>query len=173
MNARTRHGALALVATAALAACAQQQPAPAATPTPDTRAAEEATLRSQIKDWAAAAQAKDAAKFVSVYADDAKVMMANAPDLEGIAAIREALPAMMQDPNFALSFEADTVVVARSGDLAYEHGSYSMTMTGPNKKPAPETGHYVVVWRKEPGGSWKVVIDAPISDPPAAAPSQH
>lgn len=162
---------LIVVATLALAACAQQQPAPAATPTPDTRAAEEATLRSLIKDWSAAAQAKDAAKFVGLYADDARVMMANAPDLEGIAAIREGLTAMMQDPNFALSFEADSVVVARSGDLAYEHGSYSMTMTGPEKKPATETGHYVVVWRKEPGGSWKVVVDAPISDPPGAAAS--
>lgn len=50
---------------------------------------------------------------------------------------------MMQDPNFALSFSADTIVVARSGDLAYEHGSYSMTMSDPQKKPAMQKGHYI------------------------------
>lgn len=154
---------LAGFAVAVLAACAQQAPAPTAAP--DTRAADEATLRGVIKDWAAAAQAKDATKFVSVYADDATVMMAGAADIKGIAAIREAIPHMMQDPAFALSFEADRIEVARSGDLAYETGSYSMTMTGPDKQPLTEKGHYVVVWRKGADGAWKVVIDAPISDP--------
>lgn len=159
--------AASLAAALALAACTQQ-PAPAPSAPPDTRAADEATLRALIKDWSAAAQARDAAKFVSVYADDAVVMMAGAPDLRGLAAIREGVPAMMQDPAFALSFEADRVEVARSGDLAYETGSYSMTMTGPDKKPATEKGHYVVVWRKGGDGAWKVVVDAPLSDPPDA-----
>jgi uncharacterized protein (TIGR02246 family) len=172
MNTRCR--ILVVVASVALAACTQQ-PAPAPSAPPDTRVADEAALRSVITDWAAAAQAKDPAKFVGVYADDAVVMMANAPDIRGIAAIRESIPAMMQDPAFALSFEAEHVEVARSGDLAYETGSYSMTMTGPDKKPATEKGHYVVVWRKDPGGQWKAVIDAPMSDPPdaaAASPAQ-
>ena len=168
VNALGRVGLFAAVV--ALSACAQQAPPPSAPP--DTRAADEAALRALIKDWAAAAQAKDAAKFVSIYADDAVVMMAGAPDIRGIAAIREGIPAMMQDPAFALSFEADRVEVARSGDLAYETGSYSMTMTGPDKKPATEKGHYVVVWRKGADGAWKVVVDAPISDPPDAAASK-
>jgi uncharacterized protein (TIGR02246 family) len=159
--------AASLAAALAFAACTQR-PAPAPSAPPDTRAADEAALRALIKDWSAAAQAKDAGKFVSIYADDAVVMMAGAPDIEGLAAIREGIPAMMQDPAFALSFEADRVEVARSGDLAYETGSYSMTMTGPDKKPATEKGHYVVVWRKGADGAWKVVVDAPVSDPPDA-----
>lgn len=160
MNALGR--SLALVGALALAACAGQ-PAPP----PDTRAADEAAIHAKVKAWSAAAQAKDAAKFVSVYADDAVVMMEAAPDIRGTAAIREGIAGMMQDPNFALAFEADKVVVARSGDLAYETGTYSMTMSGPDKKPAPVKGHYVVVWRKQADGVWKVAIDAPISDPPS------
>ena len=155
-----------LAAAVALTGCAQQ-PAPTPSEPPDTRAADEATLRTLIKDWSASAQAKDAAKFVSFYAEDAVVMLANEPDIKGLPAIREGIPAMMQDPAFALSFEPDTVVVARSGDLAYETGTYSMTMTGPEKKPATEKGHYVVVWRKQPDGAWRVAVDAPLSDPPA------
>ena len=58
-----------LAAVVALTACAQPPASAPATP-PDTRAAEEAALRTLIKDWSAAARAKDAAKFVSVYADD-------------------------------------------------------------------------------------------------------
>ena len=171
-NAVYRIGFLA--ATVAIVACAPQT-APAPSAPPDTRAADEATLRTLIRDWSASAQAKDAAKFVSVYADDAVVMLANEPDINGLPAIREGIPAMMQDPAFALSFEPDNVLVARSGDLAYETGTYAMTMTGPDKKPAAEKGHYVVVWRKQADGTWKVVIDAPISDPPdaSAAPARH
>jgi len=172
LNALGRIGLTA--AAVALAACAQQ-PAPAPSAPPDTRAADEATLRTLIGDWSASARAKDATKFVSVYAEDAVVMLANAPDIKGLAAIREGIPAMMQDPAFALSFEPDRIVVARSGDLAYETGTYAMTMTGPDKKPATEKGHYVVVWRKQADGTWKVVVDAPISDPPdaSAAPARH
>ena len=153
-----------LAAVVALSACAQQAPRPSAPP--DARPADEAALRALIKDWAAAARAKDSARFLAFYADDAVVMMAGAPDIRGIAAIREGIPGMMQDPAFALSFETDKVEVARSGDLAYETGTYAMTMTGPDKKPATEKGHYVVVWRKGADGAWKVVIDAPVSDPP-------
>jgi uncharacterized protein (TIGR02246 family) len=153
-----------LIAVAALAACAQQPPPPAAPP--DTRAADEAAIHATVKEWSAAAQAKDADKFCSVYAEDAVVMLERAPDVSGKAAIREAIGGMMQDPNFALSFEADKVTVARSGDLAYETGTYAMTMSDAKKKPATEKGHYVVVWQKQADGAWKVVRDVPVSDPP-------
>jgi uncharacterized protein (TIGR02246 family) len=160
MNAMRRF--VAMVAVLVAVGCTQRPAEP-----PDTRAADEAAIRASIREWSAAAQAKDAAKFVSFYADDAVVMMAGAPDISGIAAIREGIGGMMQDPAFALSFEADNVVVALSGDLAYETGAYTMSMTGPDNKPATEQGHYVVVWRKQADGAWKVLVDAPLSDPPA------
>ncbi len=94
MNALGRN--LVLVGAVALVACAQ--PAPAPTPPPDTRAADEATLRATIKEWAAAAQAKDAVRFVSFYTEDAVVMMAGAPDISGMPAIREGIGHMMRIP---------------------------------------------------------------------------
>jgi len=162
MSTWTRFGSLA--ALLALVACAQ----PPAEP-PDTRAADEAAIRAAVEEWSAAAGAKDAAKFASFYADDAVLMMEAAPDVHGKAALAEAIGGMMQDPSFALSFAADHVMVARSGDLAYETGSYTLTMSGPDGTPATQTGHYVDVWGKQADGTWKVVVDAPVSDPPAAA----
>lgn len=147
------------------AACAPQAQAPPAAP-PDTRAADEAAIHALVKEWSASAQAKDPDKFASVYADNATVMFANAPDITGKTPIREAIGGMMQDPNFALEFAADKVVAARSGDLAYETGTYEMTMSDAKKKPATEKGHYVVVWQKQADGAWKVVVDTPVSDPP-------
>ena len=142
-----------------LAACGQQESS-------DT-AADEAAIRAATTEWAAAARAKDADAFVSFYADDAVLMLEAAPDVSGKTAIREALGGMMQDPNFALGFTTTDVVVAGSGDLAYETGRYALTLSDANNNNAPATqsGGYVVVWRKQTDDTWKAAIDAPISDP--------
>jgi uncharacterized protein (TIGR02246 family) len=162
-----RHLGLSLLLVAITTACAAPAPAPPAEP-PDTRATDEAAIRALNKEWQAAAQAKDVAKFSSFYADDATVMLEDSPDFTTPPVIRENLGGMFQDPNFALTFAEDKIRVARSGDIAYDTGSYSLTVTGPDKKPTTENGHYVVVWQKAAGGTWKVVVDAPISDPPPA-----
>ena len=159
----TRIGSLVVVLI--LGACSQP-PAPQPVEPPDTRAADEAAIRAASKEWASAAAAKDAEKFASFYAEDATLMLGNAPDVKGKTAIREAAGGMMQDANFVLSFETTAVQVARSGDMAYELGTYSITTTNPKtKKPATEKGSGVVVWKKQPDGKWKAVVDAPISDP--------
>jgi uncharacterized protein (TIGR02246 family) len=145
-------------------------PAPAPPPAepPDTRAADEAAIRATSKAWSASSQTKDAQKFASYYTEDAAFLLEGGPDTKGRAALVEGLGGMMTDPNFALSFETDTVTVARSGDLAYELGPYSLTLSGPDKKPAVTKGHFVVVWRKQADGSWKAAVDAPVSDSPIA-----
>lgn len=160
----TRFGAL--VVALSLGSCAEPPPPQPVEP-PDTRAADEAAIRTASTDWAAAAQAKDAEKFLSFYADDATLMLEAAPDVKGVAALREAISGMMQDPNFALSFETTAVEVARSSDLAYELSTYSLSVSDPNTtKPVTQKGNGVVVWKKI-GGSWKVLLDVPVSDPSA------
>ncbi len=163
MNKYSPH--LVLAAALALAACAEP---PAAHPPeqPDTRAADEAIIRTAAEEWSASAQAKDAEAFASFYTEDAILMIEDAPDMSGVAAIREGISGMMQDPNFDLRFETDQVVVSRSSDIAYETGTYVLTMSDPDQNPTTEKGHYVVIWRKQLDGGWKVALDAPVSDPP-------
>ena len=162
----TRIGCLGVLAGFLFTAGCSTPPPPAPAEPPDTRAADAAAIQAAVKEWSAAAQAKDAEKFTSFYAEDAALMLEGAPDAHGKPAIREGVAGMMQDPNFALSFQADNVVVARSGDLAYETGTYTMTMSDPKKQPATQKGHYVVVWTKQADGAWKVALDVPVSDPP-------
>lgn len=160
----TRVGSLAVVALF-LAGCSQPAPSPQPTAPPDTRPADEAAIRAASKAWSAAAETKDAERFVSFYTDDATVMLESAADLKGMRAIREAITAMMRDPNFDLSFETTSVEVARSGELAYELSTYSLTLSDPKtKKASTQKGSGVVVWKKV-GGQWKAAVDAPVSDP--------
>jgi uncharacterized protein (TIGR02246 family) len=156
-----------LVVSLALAACA----APTPPEPPDNRAQAEAEVREAVARWTATAAAKDAEGFLSFYTDDAVLMVADAPDLEGTEALAGVVAAMMQDPAFSLRFGSDRIVAARSGDLAYETGHYTLTMSGPDGDPTTEKGHYVVVWRKQTDGSWKVALDAPVSDPPESNPA--
>jgi uncharacterized protein (TIGR02246 family) len=141
---------------------------------PDT-SADEAAIRAASAEWSAAARAKNADAFVSFYADDAVLLLEAAPDVSGKTAIREAIGALMQDPNFALGSTTTGVVVAGSGDLAYETGRYALTTSDASNgnAPATQTGASVVIWRKQADNSWKVVVDAPISDPsPLTNPPQ-
>jgi len=146
-----------------LVACKQPVAPPAEAP--DTRATDESAIRGLSKEWTAAAQAKDSEKFLSYYAEDAVLMLEESPDFTGAPAIREAVTGMMQDPNFSLSFDTTSIAVARSGDLATELSTYTLTFTDPKtKQPATQKGMGLTVWKKV-GGQWKVAVDAPVSDP--------
>ena len=110
--------------------------------------------------------ARDVDGFLSMYADDVLLLFEGLPDVRGAEAMREPVTAMMQDPAYALEFITDTLVAARSGELAYEPGRYRLTMSGPEGEPVTTHGGYIVVWRKGSDGVWRCAVDAPVSDPP-------
>jgi uncharacterized protein (TIGR02246 family) len=149
-----------------LAACggtsqAPQAPAPGAAMTSDTRAADEEAIRAADLAWSKSAGDKDAAKFASFYAENAVLMAPGMAETKGRDAIQQAMAGMVQDPNFALSFAPTKIVVAKSGDMAYEIGNFQMTTSDKKKKASTLKATYVVVWGKQMDGSWKALVDAP------------
>jgi ketosteroid isomerase-like protein len=138
-----------------------------ATP-PDTRAADESTIKDQDVQWSKAAAAKDVDGTVSYYSDDASLLPPNAPLATGAHAIR-AIWASLLGPDGSLSWQANKVEVARSGDLAYVLGVYQMTQKNAQQKTAADHGKFVEVWKKQADGKWKAVADMFNSDLPIAA----
>ena len=49
--------------------------------------------------------------------------------------------------------------VGRSGDIAYEVGKVSLTIHPVGKEPTKTAAKYVVVWKRQPDGSWKLHRD--------------
>ncbi len=145
----------------------------------DTRAADEAAIRAASAAWSAAAQAKDIDKSMSFYTDDAMQASQDAPVIQGKAALREGWQKMFQFDGPGLSFAAQTVNVAKSGDLATEYGTYLLETADKNGKFTDQKGKYLVVWKKQADGTWKATMemansDAPPPAPaPAAAPAKH
>jgi uncharacterized protein (TIGR02246 family) len=52
-----------------------------------------------------------------------------------------------------------TIDVERSGDVAYEVGKVSLTIQPVGKEPTTAVAKYLVVWKRQPGGSWKLHRD--------------
>jgi len=146
-----------------LSACSDTPPAPV-----DTSAADQKAIRDGEIAWASDWAAKDLDKIVSHYADDAALMITDAPVMKGKDAIRTGLKAMLADKNLSLSFTTTSAEVSK--DLGYTTGTYSMTMTNSKtKKAETEKGKYVTVYKKQADGSWKSVADISNADGPAVA----
>ena len=152
----------ATVATALVLAVACSAAPPA-----DTRAADEDAVRKTDADWAKAAQSKSVDAWVAFYADDAAVLPPNEAMAMGNDNIKKAIGPLLGLPNLAISWQATKVEVARSGDLAYEYGTYEMSYDEPSGKRTSDHGKLVEVWRKLADGSWKCIVDTFNSDLPA------
>jgi uncharacterized protein (TIGR02246 family) len=132
----------------------------------------EQALRDLDAQWSAAAGAKDLDKTVSYYSDDAIVMPPNAPPATTKEAIRSAWNEMLTSPGAAISWKATKVEVAKGGDLAYVSGIYEETSTDASGKRAQDRGKYVEIFKKQAGGTWKVIVDIWNSDLPASSPAE-
>ena len=147
-----------------LAGCSQAPP-PAP---PDTRAADEMAIRKGDVAWNAEWAAKDAERIVSHYADDAILMVPGMPVMKGKEAIRAGLKMVLADPNVSLTFTPNSVDVAKSSDIAFSQGVYTMVTSDPKtKKPVTEKGTYVTTYKKQPDGLWKAVQDINTPEAPA------
>ncbi|HLY63214.1 MAG TPA: DUF4440 domain-containing protein [Terriglobia bacterium] len=145
-------------------ACSQQTPV-------DTRTADETAIRNMDAQWSKTAGAHDLDGTLAYYSDDASVMASNVPIATGREAIR-AIWAPMCVPDASVSWVANKVDVARSGDLAYSIGTYKDTAKDAQGKPETDRGKLLEVWKKQADGKWKVVADIFNSDLPLPAPPE-
>ena len=110
-------------------------------------------------EWAKAAEAGDLEKTLAYWSDDASVFPPGSPALVGKDAIRVYVAESLRTPGFRITWKTNEVTVAESGDLAYGIGTNRVSFTGPDGKPVTVEGKAVTVWRKDPTGGWKCVVD--------------
>jgi uncharacterized protein (TIGR02246 family) len=147
--------------------------------TPDTHDADVKAIQDNETQWNQDFASKDPDKIAAHYADDAILMGPGMPPSSGKDTIRNTLKQMVSDPALSLKFQSSKVEVAKSGDVAYTQGSYTMVMTDPQTKQViNDHGSYVTTYRKQPDGTWKAVADIATSEvpppvpPPTPAPSK-
>jgi len=142
--------------------------------TPDTHVADLLAIQANESQWNQDYASKDAAKITAHYADDAVLMVPGGPAISGKDAIGKALTQMLADPAMSLRFQAAKTDVARSGDLAFTQGSYTLTVTDQQTKQViNDHGSYVTTYRKQADGTWKAIADIATSEMPMAPPANH
>jgi uncharacterized protein (TIGR02246 family) len=160
--------AMAASALVLLSSCDQ---APQKAPATDAASVEKA-IRAVEDQWNKDYNARDIDAVMGHYADDAALANPGAPIAAASESRRAAITQFLSDPSLKISFASDRVQVAKSGDLAYTRGHYTMQGTDPaTKQPRTENGNYLTVWQKQADDSWKAVEDfvVPGGSPPAAA----
>jgi len=101
------------------------------------------------------------AAFIEYFADDGVNF---APDPGNTRARFRARPEAIE--SFVLDWHPAVAAVARSGDLGFTTGPYTITGRAPAVRE-PAQGMFFSVWRRQPDGSWKVIVDGGV---PTRAP---
>lgn len=152
-----------------LSSCASAPPPPA--PPPDTRAADEAAIRKADLDWAKAAQTKNPDAWVAFYADDAVILPPNEKTATTRQAIRQSVAGLLALPELSINFQLTRIDVAKSGDIAYGYGTYTLAFKDSGKLMTDQ-GKIVEIWKKQANGEWKCVVDTWNTDTPLPPPAK-
>lgn len=117
----------------------------------------ELELMAADRAFNGATQARGAEGWVSYFDAQGAMIQANRGEIRGLDAIREAI-AGLDDPAFTLTWEPVRAQGSDDGTLGYTVGSYE-SIVALTADTTVSRGLYVSVWRRQPDGSLKVVMD--------------
>jgi ketosteroid isomerase-like protein len=106
------------------------------------------------------------AAFADWFANDAVTLGNGAAPLLGKVAIAKSATWSAKD--YQLTWTPTDALMGPSGDMGYTWGHFEGHSKDANGNPVTTSGRYMTVWRKQPDGNWKVVLDAGANEPAAA-----
>ena len=125
--------------------------------------ADDASIRESTDSFVQAALSSDWSTWARMYTENAVLMPPNASLVQG----RSAIQAWGEDFPTLTDFSLTVVEIDGRGDLAFVRGTYSITFVPEGaEQSTTDTGKYVEVRRRQPDGSWPMVVDIWNSDLP-------
>jgi ketosteroid isomerase-like protein len=124
-----------------------------------------AAVKDADAAWAKAAAAHDLVNTLSYYASDAVVLPAHEEMLTNKPDILKSWTALL-DKNNTVTWKSMWVESAKSGELVYDVGTYTLTTKVGKGKPVVDRGKYLAVWKKQDDGTWKAEANTWNSDLP-------
>jgi ketosteroid isomerase-like protein len=124
-----------------------------------TPAQDEAALRIADETWQKAIASKSIVDAVAVYDPEALTAGSAMPPARGLVGIRAMWTKLFARSGFSLRWHTEKVVLTDSGTIAIATGLWrgdSLNSGGP----------FLAVWRKQPDGEWKVLVDSAWHSPP-------
>jgi uncharacterized protein (TIGR02246 family) len=116
-----------------------------------------AAIEKQTAAFGAAFGRGDIAAVARAYAEDAIALPPDGEMVRGRPAIEAMWKGLRDAGGKALTLT--TLDVHSSGRLAAETGTATLTMKPPSGAEQSQAVKYVVVWKKQPDGTWKIYRD--------------
>ena len=136
--------------------------------------AEKAALLQRDKDWhAAVAEKNDVDRITSFFASDGIMIGSGQSTATGRAALTEAVRGLVAGPDFQDEWEWARVELSPDGKLAYLVGNTTITINDTDKGPVTSRARLLNVWRKDPDGIWRCVVDMWVDEPVTDAPPKN
>ena len=110
--------------------------------------------------------ARGGAAFADWFAEDG-VALGNgaAPKIGKISIAKSA----NWSPNdYQLTWTPTDALMGPSGDMGYTWGHFEGRSKDSHGNPVLTSGRYITMWRREPDGNWKVVLDGGANEPAGA-----
>jgi ketosteroid isomerase-like protein len=126
--------------------------------------AEAAAIQSVATEWFKAIAAKDLEKTLSFYAPEAQYLAEGRPAASTPEERRKLWVEDYAIPGFSSDEATTRIEVARSGELAYQRGTYLSKAQNEKGELTATTGKFLVIRRKQDSGEWKAIIDIDNSD---------
>lgn len=108
-------------------------------------------------EWVAAFNRGDAVAVAALYTEGATLMPPDREMVRGRQGIQEFWQGGIQ--RGLKDAVLTTVEVQADGNTAYKIGRVSLTVHAKDQAPKPISGKYVVVWKRQADGSWKLHVD--------------
>jgi len=110
--------------------------------------------------------ARGGAAFADWFAEDGVALGNGAAPKIGKIAIAKSAAWLPTD--YQLTWTPTDAMMGPSGDMGYTWGHYEGRGKDAHGTPVLTSGRYITMWRKEPDGKWKVVLDAGANEPAGA-----
>ena len=135
-------------------------------PRQDTVSAQ-AQLMEADRAFAAATAARGLEGWMDAYASDAARLALGGPAVRGLGAIREADAGLFADTQRRLIWEPTEAGIFEDGRHGFTTGTSAFVLLeGEAVADTLSTGRYITFWRREADGTWKIILDTGVTDPP-------
>jgi len=140
-------------------------------PTKSTAAPDPAPVNDLRSRYQNAFNSGDAAALAALYTDDGITLPEHHAAVQGKAAIQQYFQDMFAQTTARMTLTSPDLKI--NGNVAYETGSYSMTVMpkAAGAKPMSDNGKYLVVLLKQMDGSWKLYSDMDNTNAPMQPPA--
>ena len=119
---------------------------------PNSSEADVAQITELRDAYVEAENAGDVDGILSTCGHDIVFMPPEGPPVRGIEASREFLTEFLDAFDITIELSRDEIAV--EGDLAYEWGTVSGTLTTPDADSQPVNNTYLIVYQRASDGSW-------------------